>query len=35
MNLLTRAVRQSANVKGTRGEADEVAKRILSEFANW
>jgi hypothetical protein len=35
MRMLGRAVRDSQHLKGTRGEADEVAERILTQFADW
>ena len=35
MNILTRAVQQSGHLKGTRGDADQTAERILKQFADW
>jgi hypothetical protein len=35
MRLLTRAAGTGSHLKGSRGEAEDVAGRILDEFANW
>jgi hypothetical protein len=35
LRMLSRAVQGSTHIKGARGEADEVAERILHECADW
>jgi len=35
MSILTRAAKPACHLKGTRGEADAVAARLLHEFADW
>jgi hypothetical protein len=35
LTMLTRAARTGAHIKGARGEAEEVADRLLTHFANW